>query len=57
MTNNKPITAADQLRNLRDALAHCDACGKFVSEQSWSVCPHCGWDIWDDNNSREEPRR
>lgn len=33
---------------LKAAMAHCDKCGKLVSENPWSVCPHCGYDIWDD---------
>lgn len=45
---SKPGSDLTGWDNLKKALAHCDKCNRFVSENPWSVCPHCGYDIWDD---------
>jgi len=37
----RPLTAVEQLHNLKEAMMHCDSCDKRI-ELWWTYCAHCG---------------
>jgi len=48
----RPLTAAEQLANLKWALSHCDKC-EAVIEANWTYCPWCGHQLMDVDHTVE----
>lgn len=51
----RPLTDAEMVNNLMEAVWSCDRCDRQI-ETGWQFCPSCGWQLVEDDELKEVTR-